>query len=267
MINNSSTVIAFPAFVRMPPRDLSASVTNLTGGLYGDGTYETSESSFWQGREDAKAYNAFNFTGRMWHSEFLYVPATGIYSGSAFTTINGVNYLGEWMQIKLPIAISLDSYAITPRGDIPHFRSPRDFLVLGSNDGTAWTLVHNQTNVNNWNSAIKTFKPPISPAFRYFRLAVSRVGNYDNNSAAWQEYVNVVDWELIAAATTEDSFFVEADSASSVRLQSVKFPNNYLRVNGGLLQVRREASEDTAFRNASLFQIATGFGGLSLPVL
>jgi hypothetical protein len=265
MISKSSSAIAFPASVKMPPSYLTTSITTLKGGLYGDGTYETSESSALQGRQDSKAFNAFRPSG-MWHSEILFNATSGLHIGSAKTMIGSTRYRGEWIQVRFPYPVSLDSYTITPRADLTNARSPRNFVVMGSNNVSTWTLIHNQTNINSWwDSSSKSFKPPSSsPAFRFFRLAVSRVGNFDKGIT--QNSVNLVQWEIIATATKEDLFFAEADTASSVRLQSVKFPNSYLRVNDRLLQVSRESSEDPSFRNASLFQIANRFGGLPLSI-
>jgi hypothetical protein len=266
MINNSSSAVAFPAFVRMPPADMMGPSTTLTGQFYGDGTYEATQSSFFQSEGYTGAYNAFRpINNGMWHTNGDYDSTTGMHTGTGSTTIGSISYRGEWAQIRLPSPISLDSYSITPRQDLANFRSPRNFIILGSTNGIAWTVIQNLTNINDWTTATKTFKPPFSPAFSYFRMHVSRVGNSDNHP--WQDSVNIIYWGLFAAVTTDDSYFVEAEPGSTVRLQSVKFPDHYLRVNDGFLQVRREASGDTTFRNVSLFQIASGFGGLSVPII
>jgi hypothetical protein len=64
-----------------------------------------------------------------------------IYIGSVSTTVAGLgNVLGEWAQIQLPAPARLTRYAFYPSIGLTS-RSPVDFVVVGSNDGSTWDVV------------------------------------------------------------------------------------------------------------------------------
>ena len=86
---------------------------------------------------------AFNANlGEFWASAPQYspiAPSNGNYIGNYSTTlVNGTTLRGEWLQIDLPEVILLQAYSLQGRQDSNLFasRMPRDFVLLGSIDGT-----------------------------------------------------------------------------------------------------------------------------------
>jgi hypothetical protein len=81
----------------------------------------------------------------------------------------------SWLQIQLPVPVEVGSYGI--RGPGTTDRSPRDFALLGSNDGRLWDVLDRRGNVTGWagQRSIRVFDVTTTPiAYRYFRLAISR---------------------------------------------------------------------------------------------
>jgi hypothetical protein len=94
------------------------------------------------------------------------------------TNVNGLQVLGEWLQIKLPIGIILKGFIITPRQDTANSRSPRDFVMAGSNDGINWTQIASFVNQKFDTPAPVTFtlSNPLTTSFQYFRIIVKTIG-------------------------------------------------------------------------------------------
>jgi hypothetical protein len=105
---------------RFPPAPLTNNITtiskdtygpnnglyNIYNANYGNGTYVTSASSeYISATEFLYAYRAFNYeitttTANIWSALTQAYNASGAYTGSFTTTISGVSYLGEWLQIQ-----------------------------------------------------------------------------------------------------------------------------------------------------------------------
>lgn len=166
------------------------------------------------------AWKAFDFTpgdgSVLYQSAWsLYNSTTGAYIGGVSTTVSGVSYSGEWLQIQLPRAIRLFSYTITCRTNYVSSQSPNTWVIAGSNDGTTWTLVDTETNVSTWNSLRLSFNVNNSGIYRYFRMICTVTGQAASSDR--QAFV-VSEWELyslpfsgvkypIAAMTSDTTTF------------------------------------------------------------
>jgi hypothetical protein len=180
-----------------PPAALTGNSTTLSSQSHGNGTYIASASSILNVNYDAnKAFD--NDMRSDWQTEESqrYNPTTGVYIGNATTTANGIVYSGEWLQIQLPTAICLSSHTIVPKAGYYGVWAPRSFVVLGSNDGSTWNLVHEERNMNTWesNQIPKTFiitkAPPSS--FTHYRIVIRQVGQESSN----QGYASIANWNL-----------------------------------------------------------------------
>lgn len=180
----------------------AAMTSNSSGGL-------VASASSVHGWEPYLAFDLNSGTG--WHSDYtsrisannpLIYSANGQYGGSVETIdINGVIHRGEWLQIQLANAIKLNSFYISPRaGVLENIRSPVDFTILASNNGTTWNVVHNEFNINNWTSASKTFTvtTPNIQSYSYYRIVVKRIGLSGLTSAGFAnaDSVQIMEWVL-----------------------------------------------------------------------
>jgi predicted alpha-1,2-mannosidase len=86
-----------------------------------------------------------------------------------------------WLQYGLSAATSITKYTVSSADDAPE-RDPKNWRVLGSNNGTDWTTVDTQTD-QNWTDAqrkfTKTYTIPATAPFSIYRLDIS--ANHSNN--------------------------------------------------------------------------------------
>jgi len=104
------------------------------------------------------------------------------------TVAGGKTFTGEWIQIELPKAEVLESFEIVPRKNINQ-RMPKNYAVLGSNDGTNWTIINEV--IDGPEKLQKVSSEPMGP-FKFFRLAVTASGD-----------INITSWTLKRAVTVE----------------------------------------------------------------
>ena len=119
-----------------PPRDLYQYDTNIEG----HGVFCASASiEFTDGNHPA--WEAFSDSATSASSESVWTTngsvydiSSGSYTGS--TTTAGIK--GEWIQLKTPYKIKISSFNLNSYADANSDRQPRDFILLGSNDGNVW---------------------------------------------------------------------------------------------------------------------------------
>jgi len=101
----------------------------------------------------------------------------------AFGDGNWANYwngnsLPQWIQVKLDSAKIIDTYSMTPWVAGPfgdqHTRSPKDWTLQGSNDGSTWTVLDTQTGQVGWASnESRTFSPSVKANYLYYRMNIT----------------------------------------------------------------------------------------------
>ena len=127
-----------------PPRDLYQYDTNIEG----HGVFCVSASVEYDSNHPAWEAFGDNATPAsngesVWNTPgSLYNTTSGLYTGS--TTTSGIK--GEWIQMKAPYKLKistlyLDSYLMSASG-----RQPRNFTLLGSNDGNVWEQMKSVVN-------------------------------------------------------------------------------------------------------------------------
>ena len=189
--------------LKYPITALTSDSTTIAGNGKGCGTYITSASSV----DGNPAYYGFqnNTGGPFWHNLPNYNTSTGVYTGAVSTTVSGSSYSGEWIQIQLPNQIQLASFNIYPRQDQTLYatRSPRKFVMAGSNDGTTWYALHIATGINDWTAAEKSFSCNQGnyDKFTYFRMIIQEAGNTTNVGG----YINFANLSLFASTSLNNS--------------------------------------------------------------
>src|SRR6478609_5902154 len=104
--------------------------------------------------------------GSWWSSVGKYTNGTPS-AGAPTTVADGVTYTGEWVQLKCSIQVYLSSYSLAP---INVSYVPTQFVLLGSNDGSTFSLLDAQTNAPWVGNATKTFNVTTTSKFQYFRI-------------------------------------------------------------------------------------------------
>jgi hypothetical protein len=72
--------------------------------------------------------------------------SAGNYTGSTNTTVSGVVIPGTWIKIETDSPFYLSSYTIRSDATVKT-RAPNTWTLAGSNNGSTWELVDQQTNI------------------------------------------------------------------------------------------------------------------------
>tara|TARA_R110000851_G_scaffold7354_1_gene28695 strand:- start:112 stop:3186 length:3075 start_codon:yes stop_codon:yes gene_type:complete len=156
-----------------PPSAMSTN-TSITGyTASGSGNYN---QHAW------KAFDDVVNTGQYWpagngtlaggystSSPYLAVSSTATTSG----------HVGHWLQLQIPSAVILTRAVIgTTSSGYQHGQ----FVILGSNDGTNWTLLHAGTGTT-LSTDVTTLSAGLREAFSYFRVVIkSKTSSTQNNN-------------------------------------------------------------------------------------
>lgn len=73
---------------------------------------------------------------------YKYERTTGEYIGTNTTVVQNVGTVsGEWLQMQLPFSMVNNSYLLRGRDSINQYFMPRQYYIIGSNNGTTWYYV------------------------------------------------------------------------------------------------------------------------------
>lgn len=106
------------------------------------------------------------------------------------TTVTGVNYAGEWLQLSLPTPINLSKYQLSCNSNVLT-SAPSSFVVAGSVDGINWSYVDAQSNITGWAAGGKVFGVTGTAAqakYNTFRMIMRNTSGGSN--------ININDWTL-----------------------------------------------------------------------
>ena len=153
-----------------PVRNFTAATTTLSGQTYGNGTYIVSYSSTYGNVIDPwTCFNTAYTTGGHW-AENRYTA--GNFNSTSFI-VSG--YLGDWLEIQLPVAIKLTRFSFVSRPTF-NVRAPKDFKIYGSNDGITWVeLVTKIDAVYNVSYIYEQTTPEITRAYSFYALVVNKI--------------------------------------------------------------------------------------------
>ena len=178
-----------------PPAAMTGYDTVINGGVY-----KARASSEFSGTLAWYAFDKAN--GTPWASlNGTYSTTTPFgYLGSVTTTdTQGTVYPGEWIQIQLPNQILLSSYYFQVNAAS---QFPAKFVMLGSRDGTNWTLVDSRTYLGA-TSATFTLSTVPSQSFSYFRTVVNQI-----SATSGAQLAAVAEWILYGTADTAQTLTV-----------------------------------------------------------
>jgi hypothetical protein len=129
-----------------PPARLPSNTTTLYGQSYGNGAYTASASSTFINNQTVGPYRLFDggLGGWLGGQDTYAVGTPGAYLGAVSTTVSGVAYTGEWVQLQLPTAVRADELHLTYTQAEAQVGSG---IIAGSNDGTTWMLISTHLNM------------------------------------------------------------------------------------------------------------------------
>jgi hypothetical protein len=190
-----------------PPASMTGPTSFISSGGYGSGIYYSSSSTTNGTNSNWEAFK-FPYVSNTdyWQSAANYTNSTGVYTGATTTTVitasGGVtsNVVGEWLQIQMPVSLSVKNYTITALTSSLNTTGPADWVLAGSVNGTvwysldvrtgyqfAWGAVTNTTNTFNIN--VPTFAADM---YNYFRIIIQKTAGA-TTTAIQQLYMNLYD--------------------------------------------------------------------------
>jgi hypothetical protein len=169
----------------LPPSAMTAPTSVLGGG-----TYTATGSSTWHGAGADFLYpwQAFTpTTGTSFWASMNGYNTDGSYGGTssnmgssgenAATVVGSTTYAGEWLQLQMPVGSpAVTSYSFSSRVDGAVLQSPASWVVAGSTNGVAFSLI--ETRTTTWSLAqVQYFTLTSAVTYTYLRIIVLATGS------------------------------------------------------------------------------------------
>ena len=270
-VNSINTNINAQNNTKFPPGAMTAPSTTFTGTSILDGVYTATQSSPGEGG-GVVAYYAFDNNPNSHAGEITaYNYNTGIYTGSKSTIVKNLvtnvntSYSGEWLQIGLPNALSLNSFGLMGRQDanLVLERTPTTFYIAGSNDGSTWDLLHT-TSGAQFTLAMQYFtcNAGNTNKYSYFRLIANKIGN--SGATIRRENVAIATWDLYTQMNTVNANVV-AVPPYSMTADTTTFAGNSVYDGAYTVTSSNTHSHPDMGPRYTIFNNAGGYGNIWSP--
>lgn len=204
-----------------PPVALGSNVVNVQNATYGTGTYVVMSST-----ENPSNYGYMAFdqsASTFWASTQNYNTSSPFGPTSTTSTLErgGTVYTGDWLQITMPVSLVVSSFTVTARNDAGYPQAPGGFTLLGSPDGTSWTVLSRQSGLSWTTGQLVSFNTNNTVSYTVFRIVVEQV-----SSASASGYASIASLVLYG---TEESINITPDGQVGI---GVSQPRQALEVAG-----------------------------------
>jgi hypothetical protein len=198
LINNPSST--YVGCYNDKPPSTTVNIVPIMNSTNGANGYTTIASSIYVGNNNSFGpwavfdQNPNTFWNSGDSSNAKYNNVTGVYEGTATTSINGTSSVaGEFLQINVPNATTMLQYSLFPRVGYNAFRSPNSWYVIGSKDNQ-WYTVDRQVSQSFFSSSAKTYTVASPGAYGTYRIIIDKVGNDDQTND--RVSVQIAEWNL-----------------------------------------------------------------------
>ena len=251
-VNSINTNVNAQNNTKFPPGAMTAPSTTFTGSSILDGVYTATQSSPGEGG-GVVAYYAFDNNPNGHAGEITaYNYNTGNYIGSKSTAVKNLvtnvntSYSGEWFQIQVPNAVSLNSIGLMGRQDVNLVleRTPTTFYIAGSNDGSTWDLLHSTSGATHSLGVMQYFtcNAGNNNKYSYFRLIANRIGN--SGATVRREIVSIGTWDLYTQMNTVNANVI-AVPPYSMTANTTTFSGNSIYDGTYILTASRPSGHST----------------------
>jgi F5/8 type C domain/Chaperone of endosialidase len=159
-------------------------------------------------------FGPHDLTSATSHSPFVVSSSSNYTTLENFHAFDGASSTGhywlgtgggvDWLQLDCGSGIThlLGSYALQMDYVPEAARAPKNWTMLGSNDGSTWNTLDTRTNEINWNTAneVRTYTcATVTTAYRYFRLNITA----NNGDATYTQVAELFLYLGTAAAPTQ----------------------------------------------------------------
>jgi len=223
-----------------PPIQNITSVNHLIEyQVYGNGNYVINFSSFTNGYEPWNVFNVNSINGGNW-GQNRYIVHDGTFISSLTDNIVP-GYTGDWLKIRLPVAINLTRYVIKLSTIFNNNdRAPENFKIYGSKNGINWVELTHITNTVYVNGVYDVSITTIG-TYNNFGLVVNKIvgGNSFNasllNIRQWLIYGN----ELLVQNSSLIAHY-RFDNVTNIGLNSSPVGDIFNAISNGPLTLTTE---------------------------
>ena len=198
----------------------------------GHGTYEAdaSDKTYWFHSTYGSPFDKI-VGENMWETGVKWT-SSNVYDNSNWTTdVGGTRHYGEWLQLKLPYAITLAYSEVYPRINLSP-RGPGAGVILGSNDGDNWYKLTEFSGKTYTNGVATKIDVNATTPYQYFRLNVNKLADAANSPGGY--VCNVSEWRLFAEkpVTRMENVHISGDlSSETLQTGYIKWPKVALKAN------------------------------------
>ena len=168
-----------------PTRDLTSASHTISGQAYGNGLYETWESSRFN--TDWAGFSAFEISNGVGYHGYpnRYSSSTGLFTSTSYIISD---YKGDWIKIKFPSKINLTRYGFKQRSSANADRAPGFYKIYGSNDGSDWTVLVHKTSTPIYSSLYYYESITTTGEYQYFALVVNKLLGTGHDALNFDEW-------------------------------------------------------------------------------
>ena len=179
---HSESLVGFPDTVgfNVPVYNIADSTGSITSQTYSESSSQGAGWGF------AAAVDGTGVAGQPYFTTAggTYNNTTGVHEGAGQTTnVDGSTTLdGEWGQVDIGVNTFVKELALTTNNTY-NFRSPTEFRLLGSADGTNWKTMIHETGIATWlDDTPRTYQNLVATPYRYYRYVVITIDSVHGNS-------------------------------------------------------------------------------------
>jgi hypothetical protein len=206
-------------------------MTNPIHYAEGHGTYEADAStkSIWFNPTYGSPFD-YVIGNNMWESSVNW-SSSNVYNNTNWTTdVGGTRHYGEWLQLKIPYAITLAYTDVYPRTNHAE-RSPGAGIILGSNDGENWyKLTEFSGKTYTTNGVATKIDVNATTPYTWYRIVTSKL----TNATASDLKVDIGEWRLFAEkpVTRMENVHISGElSSETLQTGYIKWPKVPLKAN------------------------------------
>jgi hypothetical protein len=145
-------------------------------------TFKTTASSVGGGAGHIMSGYGFDSVNSWICASGGYTNETGLPNAATFTTVNGSQVQGQWIQLQVNTGISVGSFQMVSTIST-NSSLVKDFLFVGSNDGVNFTELSSFADLSLTSGQVTSFNNTVFGSFKYFRIVVTKITIGKNTTA------------------------------------------------------------------------------------
>jgi len=213
----ASAFPSYPAYGFNSLETMNANTFTYNYQSYGNGQYIARASSIlgasnyeWYAFNKVNPTNASNQLAWTNSSTTAYNATSGLYTAGTYTTtVSGLSYAGEWLQLQAPSMILVTGYSLTSPNHTSNtwMGTPGTWVIGGSNDGTTWNLLDNRDSqmfTSNNQTLSYSLSVPNSNTYSYYRLVATKL-----QTPTGGNYAYIGEWRLFADTVQRPNVDIE----------------------------------------------------------